>query len=332
MTYRERREARAEKRRAWAESRAAKAESAYQGAHTIADGIPLGQPILVGHHSERRARRDQDRIHSGFRRAAEHDAMASHHSAAADTIERQLDASIYDDDPDAIDRLRAKLAGLEARRDRIKAYNAACRKAKRATPEALELLDEAQRRDLDTIARVAAYQLRAYGQMPAYASSNLSGTIKTTRDRLERLEADQEERIEETFGPLEDGKRTDPLDRPRKPMCRSCGHHFDHHRASRVYCTGDDARCRCEHYWYDERALQPGDIDPDNGRTVERVTGTADAPVIVYRVDPLDRAPHPFHVTVSAGVTGIDRDRLPAVLHDARCTVCHPEPIEETNR
>ena len=33
------------------------------------DGIPPGQPILVGHHSEARARRDKKRIDSGMRRA-----------------------------------------------------------------------------------------------------------------------------------------------------------------------------------------------------------------------------------------------------------------------
>jgi len=37
-----------------------------------------------------------------------------------------------------------------------------------------------------------------------------------------------------------------------KPVCRHCGHHFDHHRAYNVYCTGGDGRCRCEHYWYDK--------------------------------------------------------------------------------
>jgi predicted RNA methylase len=35
----------------------------------IADNIPLGQPILVGHHSEKRARRDAARIENGMRKA-----------------------------------------------------------------------------------------------------------------------------------------------------------------------------------------------------------------------------------------------------------------------
>jgi 16S rRNA G1207 methylase RsmC len=49
--------------------RATDAEIAHKAVASIADGIPLGQPILVGHHSERRARRDAERIENGMRRA-----------------------------------------------------------------------------------------------------------------------------------------------------------------------------------------------------------------------------------------------------------------------
>jgi hypothetical protein len=126
--------------------------------------------------------------------------MAGRHTAAADTIDRQLAASVYDDDPDAIDRLRAKLATIEAQRDRLKTFNARVRKDKRVSAEAMALLDEAQRRDHDTIVRVAAYQLGKYGQMPGYAISNLSGTIKRTRDRLARLEREQDDRVKQVFG------------------------------------------------------------------------------------------------------------------------------------
>lgn len=51
---------------------AAGRSAAARAAHDhIGDGIPFGQPILVGHHSEGRARRDQDRMQSLSRR--EHD-------------------------------------------------------------------------------------------------------------------------------------------------------------------------------------------------------------------------------------------------------------------
>jgi protein-L-isoaspartate O-methyltransferase len=51
------------------EHRTADAESARRTVATIADGIPFGQPILVGHHSERHARRDAERIEAGMRKA-----------------------------------------------------------------------------------------------------------------------------------------------------------------------------------------------------------------------------------------------------------------------
>jgi len=51
--------------------RARDAEQARAGAARIADGIPLGQPILVGHHSERHARRDAERIENGMRKAVQ---------------------------------------------------------------------------------------------------------------------------------------------------------------------------------------------------------------------------------------------------------------------
>ena len=128
MTYRERRERRADRREEWAEKRSAKQDAAFEGARKLADAIPLGQPILVGHHSEKRARRDAERIHNGMTRGVEHGKMAEHHGAAADTIRRQLDESIYRDDTDELARLEEKRATLTAERDRRKAINVWFRK------------------------------------------------------------------------------------------------------------------------------------------------------------------------------------------------------------
>ena len=52
----------------------------------------------------------------------------------------------------------------------------------------LSLLDERQRADVLTIARVCAYQLRPGAGLPAYASSNLGGNIGRLRERLAALE------------------------------------------------------------------------------------------------------------------------------------------------
>lgn len=65
----ERAEQRAERFDEYHDKRTADATSAAAGVKRLADGIPLGQPILVGHHSERHARKDAERIENGMRRA-----------------------------------------------------------------------------------------------------------------------------------------------------------------------------------------------------------------------------------------------------------------------
>lgn len=68
-TLTERQEERAERFEGYSERRAADADRAHAAVASIADNIPLGQPILVGHHSERHARRDAEKIQNGMARA-----------------------------------------------------------------------------------------------------------------------------------------------------------------------------------------------------------------------------------------------------------------------
>lgn len=67
----DRAEVRADRFEDYSEKRAQDSERAYATVAKIADGIPLGQPILIGHHSERNARRDQKRIENGMRKAVD---------------------------------------------------------------------------------------------------------------------------------------------------------------------------------------------------------------------------------------------------------------------
>jgi phospholipid N-methyltransferase len=65
----ERAEERAERFEEYSEKRENEAERAHTAVEQLVDGIPLGQPILVGHHSERRARKDKEKIEAGLRKA-----------------------------------------------------------------------------------------------------------------------------------------------------------------------------------------------------------------------------------------------------------------------
>jgi hypothetical protein len=174
-TYRERRLARAERLRGWSEANADRSDARYAGAKQVSDGIPFGQPILVGHHSERRHRRDAQRIHDGMRAAIDLDDKARRQASAADEIEAQAAGAIYDDDPDAIEALTTKLARLEAKRDQMTAANAEYRKAHRAELKAM-----------------TAYERSQAVPYPSYALSNLGGNISRCRDRLARLAREKE--------------------------------------------------------------------------------------------------------------------------------------------
>lgn len=61
----------ADRKHAIAETTRARAEAAAAEAKQISAGIPFGQPILVGHHSEGRHRRDLDRVDRALRRRYE---------------------------------------------------------------------------------------------------------------------------------------------------------------------------------------------------------------------------------------------------------------------
>jgi hypothetical protein len=159
MGRRERAEARLERRRDWAESRDRKAAAGFAAADRIASGIPLGQPILVGHHSEGRHRRDIARIDSGMRAGVESSKMAAEHRSKAAGIEAQLESTIFSDDPDAIEALEARIAELEAKRAERVAQNNGARKAGREAT------------------------------WPAYSLSNLSGNIRRLRERVKFVTA-----------------------------------------------------------------------------------------------------------------------------------------------
>lgn len=65
----DRAEDRAERFEDYSEKRLGDAQRARDAVSAIADNIPLGQPILVGHHSERHARKDAERIQNSMRKA-----------------------------------------------------------------------------------------------------------------------------------------------------------------------------------------------------------------------------------------------------------------------
>lgn len=179
MTYRERRLAKADRLDGWADKRVERANSVLDAdARVRNDWAFITQP---GHIPERA------RIIARTDRAMGSLAKASSMASRADGIRSAAAHAIYSDDPDAIEALGAKVAGLEAERAAIVAFNKAVRKMGGVADEALlSTLSPDARKDYERGMRFSPYAMKG-GAFPAYHLSNLSGNIKRARDRIAGL-------------------------------------------------------------------------------------------------------------------------------------------------
>lgn len=118
--YEEKRQARIDRLRARAEKKRAFASendlSLYGEAKS---GIPLGQPILVGHHSERRHRKHLERIENKVRKGFEAAEYADRLEQRADAAENRT--AIDSDNPEALKLIDERILKLEKTRDDLKA-------------------------------------------------------------------------------------------------------------------------------------------------------------------------------------------------------------------
>ena len=188
-----------EARRERYEDRAASASQAsdatYQKARDMASVIPFGQPILVGHHSERRDRNYRDKIHTTFGKSFALQDKANHYARKAETVGT---GGISSDDPDAVTKLTEKLAGLERSQERMKAANKIIRSKQATEGKILALValgfsetGAAQVLEKDFAGRVG---------FPAYALSNNNAVIRSTQQRIKQLAANQQRATVERKG------------------------------------------------------------------------------------------------------------------------------------
>jgi hypothetical protein len=182
ITRRERIEARLEKRLQWAEGRREKSNAAYNTAVTIASAIPFGQPILVGHHSERHARRDAERIDSNMRKSVESSDLSDHHASKAAGLKRQLEKTVFSDDPDAIDALESKITAGRERMEKMKATNKAWKKGGKTGLVAMGWSE-------DQSVQIAALEKKPFA---SYELTNLGANLRRMEKRTEEIKRNNE--------------------------------------------------------------------------------------------------------------------------------------------
>lgn len=128
--YERKRTERIERLRARAEAKRAEGDALIGRSHDRLARIPFGQPILVGHHSERRHRSDLSKADRDMGRGVE--ALNESTDLARRAHAAETNPSVSSDDPDAVAKLRAKAAKLQADCDRMKTINAMIRKGAKA--------------------------------------------------------------------------------------------------------------------------------------------------------------------------------------------------------
>src|SRR6202011_5067272 len=127
--------------------------------------IPLGQPILVGHHSEKRHRSHLKRIDQHFAKAQEHHEKAEHYRRRVTALESNR--AIFSDDPDASEKLVDKIERLKKRQGMMKRANELIRKSDRDGLADLGFSD-------DTIAKLFHANFTGRLGFPNYALTNNS--------------------------------------------------------------------------------------------------------------------------------------------------------------
>ncbi|MDF4211170.1 DUF3560 domain-containing protein [Pseudomonas protegens] len=161
-----------------------RANQAYSASREATAGIVFGQPILVGHHSERRHRRAIERSDNAMRRSVEESDRAVELARRAEAVGT---GGISSDDPDALVKLRAELAECEESQKRMKDANKAIRGGKTPEKQILALVglgfSEQSAQSLlrgDHCGRVgfASYQL-----------SNNNANMTRIKKRIQELEA-----------------------------------------------------------------------------------------------------------------------------------------------
>lgn len=181
-------EQRQEDRRQRYLDRAEKADKRSADAHrqvkAISDMIPFGQPILVGHHSEKRHRADIKRMDNGMRRAIAESDKSDHYQQKAESVGK---AGISSDDPGAVVKLKEKLQGLVNGQSYMKQVNVAHKRYLK-DPTSLEGSQLPEKAIFTIKNYVPAYSWEPH-PFPPYAMSNGNANIANVKKRIAKLEA-----------------------------------------------------------------------------------------------------------------------------------------------
>lgn len=177
VDYAERVEARRERLEERASNKEKASDQAYQRSHALTANIPLGQPILVGHHSERGHRRAIDKSWSLMGKSVGLSKEAKELASRAAAVGT---GGISSTDPDAVNKLQDKLQKLEKSQQIMKAANKALKKNDDKELQNLGLSEQ-------QIIEIKKPDFAGRVGFPAYSLQNNNAEIRRTKKRIEEL-------------------------------------------------------------------------------------------------------------------------------------------------
>ena len=185
-------------RRERAERKAGRLSSAAAGsfekAHDATKHIPMGQPILRGHHNEGRHRRAISRSDAAMRKGVDLD----RHARTAESSAKNAGRAITSDDPEAVEALEDRIEALEYMRDRAKTINKEFRRSKDAGLELIAELDDGK------LKRDATMGLKYHAKpFASYWFQNTGANIRRLKKRLEDIKAAKSQSVSDrvvTYG------------------------------------------------------------------------------------------------------------------------------------
>ncbi len=119
IDYEERKEYKKELYQERIEQAEQRSQAHYERQNKILSAIPMGQPIIVGHHSEKRHRNDLKRMDNEMRKSIQESEKADYYRNNVESIDNNN--AISSDDPKAIEKLQAKIKELEEAKIEVKA-------------------------------------------------------------------------------------------------------------------------------------------------------------------------------------------------------------------
>lgn len=190
MKYNERKQARIERYKQYSKNADNRSQDAFNTARGIIEQIPAGQPILIGHHSESSHRNALKRHDNNMRKGFDESKKSDYWADRAKSAENNT--NIYDNDPEAVEKIKARIDFLEKRQECYKEINKKLRKAKIdcADDNKADKLRNIGFNDKEVIAILSwnKYEYKEILVLPSFLLTNNNGNLNRLRKRLIYLE------------------------------------------------------------------------------------------------------------------------------------------------